>query len=71
VADGGGYSEHFWLRMAELCVYGHVQPSEFMDLTPAESTALAFQVMKLRDDERAIQLELTKGIMKSNGARLL
>lgn len=57
--------------MAELCFFGSTSPREYEDMEPEETAALAKQVMKLRDDERAIRLEYVKGIMKSNGARLL
>jgi hypothetical protein len=57
--------------MAELCFYGSTSPREYEDMEPEETAALAKQVLKLRDDERAIRLEYVKGIMKSNGARLL
>lgn len=69
--DGAGYSESYWLRMAELAFFGSTSPSEYHDMLPEESAALWGQVSKLRDDERAIRLEYVKGIIKSNGARLL
>lgn len=61
-------------RMAILARYGNVQPDVYGEMDILESAELARRVLKLaqEDEERNItlHLELTKAIMKSNGAKL-
>lgn len=69
--NGTRYTRAYWLRMAELCFYSSVTPREYEDMEPEETAALAAEVLQLREDERKIRFEYVKGIIKSNGARLL
>jgi hypothetical protein len=61
-------------KMAILARYGNVQPDVYGEMDIFESEELAHRVLKLaqEDEERNMQLhlELTKAIMKSNGAKL-
>lgn len=57
--------------MAVLTHYGTVSPAEFEDMMPDETNALRDRVLELVEQDRELQIELTKGIMRAQGARVI